>query len=246
MNSQNEHVWVKALSRAEMVSKPGLGGRWKRVVQPCKANLGLIVGMGELQPGESLGWQQHALPEAFSVLAGQVDAHWKQAGRESVTTVSAGQMFYMAPQTPHDFRNTGKAPALLYFFKIERPDTPGGAGGQGGHAFVRTFNAAELTSVAGIQGRWKRYVLPSPENFGMIVGLGELPARTRMGWHAHPDSEIFYVLQGRGQAHWAWENKEFTEALLPGRAFYKIENVWHDMENTGDEPLLGIAYKIQP
>jgi quercetin dioxygenase-like cupin family protein len=247
MNSKNENVWVKDLRNFELASRPGLGGRWKRLVEPSEANLGMIVGMGELGPGETLLWQQHPLPEAFCVLAGQVDIHWKEQQRESSIKLVPGQTFYMASHTPHDFRNTGREPLLLYFFKIKSElSKPVASGARSEVASAKTFNTAELTPVAGINGRWKRYVLPSPENFGMIVGLGELPPGTRMGWHAHADPEIFYVLQGRGRACWEWEGKEFSDRLSPGRAFYKIGKVRHDMENIGDEPLLGVAYKIQP
>lgn len=204
------------------------------------------VGLGELAPGENLLWQQHAFPEAFCVLIGQVDVHWKQQEREHSTPLCPGQMFYMASHTPHDFRNTGRESLLLFFFKIESGlANPAPPTTNKEVAFAKTFKPAELVPVAGISGRWKRYVLPSRENFGMIVGLGELSSRERMGWHAHADPEIFYVLCGQGRAYWERQGNQFCGALNPGGAFYKVGNVRHDMENTRDEPLIGITFKIQ-
>lgn len=113
-------------------------------------------------------------------------------------------------------------------------------------AWVKSLNPAELAPVAGIEGRWKRYVLPSADNCGMIVGLGELPPHTRMTWHTHPEPEVFCVIAGEGRAFWEIDGREFSAQLEPGRVFYKAGHVRHDMENTGDEPLRGIAFKIQP
>jgi len=72
-----------------------------------------------------------------------------------------------------------------------------------------------------------------------------LPSHTRISWHAHADPEMFYVLVGQGRAYWQLGGKAWSQALGAARAFYKVGNVRHDMETTGDEPLLGIALKIQ-
>lgn len=57
----------------------------------------------------------------------------------------------------------------------------------------------------------------------MIVGLGKLALGETLLWQRHA----------------------LPEALHPGRAFYKVGNVLHDMETSGDESLLGVAFEIR-
>ena len=92
-------------------------------------------------------------------------------------------------------------------------------------------------------GKWKRYVSQEPDGRGMIFGLGRLEPGEEAG-HSHAEEELFYVLKGRGEAIWEEDGEIHRTELKPGVAFYKTSDVYHKMCNTGDEPLVGLAFKV--
>src|SRR3954449_10684234 len=59
---------------------------------------------------------------------------------------------------------------------------------------------AKQAAVAGLQGRWRRWVSPNDSNGNMVFGLGELAPGEVADWHEHPEAEVFFVLAGRGEA----------------------------------------------
>ena len=77
----------------------------------------------------------------------------------------------------------------------------------------------------------------------MIFGMGSLAPGEETG-HAHDDEELFYVLKGKGEAIWEVDGETFRAELKPDVAFYKASASYHTMRNTGDEPLVEIAFKI--
>ena len=110
--------------------------------------------------------------------------------------------------------------------------------------WVKEIREDELAPVAMMpQGKWKRYVSLEPDGRGMIFGMGSLAPGEETG-HAHDEEELFYVLKGKGEAIWEVDGESFRAELIPGVAFYKTSNIYHTMRNTGDEPLVGIAFKI--
>ena len=66
-----------------------------------------------------------------------------------------------------------------------------------------------------------------------------------MGWHAHSEVEVFFVLKGTGVARWIDQNERKEAKLAPGVAFYKIGGIEHQMVNTGSETLRGVFFKIK-
>lgn len=112
--------------------------------------------------------------------------------------------------------------------------------------WVQVISPETLAPLEGLQGRWKRFVTPTRENRGMIFAMGQLQPGEVAGWHAHPEPEIFFVLEGRGEARWREGEVEQRAELKPGIAFYKIGNVPHQMVNLGDTPFTGIALKVSP
>lgn len=110
--------------------------------------------------------------------------------------------------------------------------------------WVKEIREDELAPVAMMsQGIWKRYVSAEKEGRGMVFGMGCLRPGEEAG-HAHEDEELFYVLKGYGEA--LWETAEGTQRaeLKPGVAFYKTSYIHHTMRNTGDEPLVGLFFKV--
>jgi mannose-6-phosphate isomerase-like protein (cupin superfamily) len=78
---------------------------------------------------------------------------------------------------------------------------------------------------------------------GMIFGMSSLaPGEETV--HAHDEEELFYVLNGKGEAIWEVYGVTFRAELIPGVVFYKLSDIYHTMRNTGVEPLVGIAFKI--
>jgi mannose-6-phosphate isomerase-like protein (cupin superfamily) len=93
-------------------------------------------------------------------------------------------------------------------------------------AWVKEIREDELVPVAMMaQGTWKRYV---------SVEVG----------HAHDEEELFYVLSGHGEATWEQDGETHRAELKPGVAFYKTSHVYHTMRNIGQEPLVGLAFKV--
>jgi mannose-6-phosphate isomerase-like protein (cupin superfamily) len=111
-------------------------------------------------------------------------------------------------------------------------------------AWVKEIRDDELVPVAMMsQGKWKRYVSEEPDGRGMIFGMGSLDPGEEAG-HSHEDEELFYVLEGNGQATWEVNGETLQAELKPGVAFYKTSNIYHTMRNTGDEPLVGVFFKV--
>jgi quercetin dioxygenase-like cupin family protein len=112
-------------------------------------------------------------------------------------------------------------------------------------AWVKAVVHEDLQPMTGIEGRWRRLVSPCAENRGLIFGMGELAPHQSMGWHQHPEPEIFFVLEGEGEARWTERGEESTAPLYPGTAFYKVGGVPHTMVNRGDVPLRGVVFKVE-
>jgi quercetin dioxygenase-like cupin family protein len=111
-------------------------------------------------------------------------------------------------------------------------------------AWVREISEDELApSDRMAQGLWKRFVSAEPDGRGMIFGMGCLRPGEEVA-HAHEEEELFFVLKGQGEAIWETEQGEQRAELKPGVAFYKTSNIHHRMRNTGDELLVGLAFKI--
>jgi mannose-6-phosphate isomerase-like protein (cupin superfamily) len=111
--------------------------------------------------------------------------------------------------------------------------------------WVKEIREDELTPVARMPqgGKWKRYVSQEPDGRGMIFGMGCLNPGEEAG-HAHEDEELFFVLRGHGEAEWELDGRTFTAELKPGVAFYKTSHIYHTMRNTGEEPLVGVFFKV--
>jgi quercetin dioxygenase-like cupin family protein len=113
-------------------------------------------------------------------------------------------------------------------------------------AWVRYWDRSELHPVPGIEGVWNRFIDASPENDGLVAGLGRLAPGETMGYHEHPESEVFFILEGEGQARWKLGEQEHVAELKPGVAFYKVGGVPHNMSNTGTIDLIGFVAKVAP
>ena len=112
-------------------------------------------------------------------------------------------------------------------------------------AWVREYLESELKPIPGIKGRWKRYVDPKETGLTLISGLGRLESGEDMGWHSHPEEEVFVFIAGTGLVRWEIEGVIQEVEVRPGMAFYKEGNVPHQMVNTGSEPLVGIVSKVE-
>jgi len=111
-------------------------------------------------------------------------------------------------------------------------------------AWVKEIREDELASVATMpQVKWKRYVSAESDGRGMIFGLGKLDPGEEVS-HKHIEEELFYVLEGKGEVTWEVDGQTFHAELIPGVAFYKTSNIYHTMRNTGNVPLLGLAFKV--
>jgi oxalate decarboxylase/phosphoglucose isomerase-like protein (cupin superfamily) len=110
--------------------------------------------------------------------------------------------------------------------------------------WVKEIRQDELKPVAMMSaGVWKRYVSADGDGRGMVFGMGCLNPGEEAG-HTHVEEELFYVLQGRGEATWESEQGTQRAELKPGTAFYKTSHIYHVMRNTGDEPLVGLFFKV--
>ncbi len=110
--------------------------------------------------------------------------------------------------------------------------------------WVKMLDESLLHSIDGIKGEYHRFITPTKENGGLIGALGRLQPGDDTGYHQHPESEVFFVLSGNGEARWMEGEKEKTAVLKPGVAFYKVGGIHHQMINTGDTPLLGFVAKV--
>lgn len=85
------------------------------------------------------------------------------------------------------------------------------------------------------QIRWK--VLVSGErgpSSGLVTGVAEFPAGTRLPLHHHEPAETYYVAGGTG--HITIENHEAE--IGPGSAVYIPPNAKHAVQCIGGEPLI--------
>ena len=110
--------------------------------------------------------------------------------------------------------------------------------------WVRSLHEVTLSSQPGIKGNFGRLIQPSAENSGLVMGKGVLPPGCDMGWHAHSEPEVFFVLEGEGEASWDEGGQRNTAKLEPGSAFFKVGGINHRMANTGSRDLVGVFVKI--
>lgn len=109
--------------------------------------------------------------------------------------------------------------------------------------WVKELSPSALLPLEGLQGLWKRWIRPSEANGQMIFGLGELQPGEVAGWHEHPESEVFFVLEGAGEARWKEAGQERRADLRAGCAFYKTGHIPHQIRNVGTGPLRGVFFK---
>jgi len=107
--------------------------------------------------------------------------------------------------------------------------------------WVKLVDERDLAPGREPQGLWKRYV--GGEGRGLIFGLGRLMPGEAVE-HSHDEEEVFYVLSGRGKAHWTEGGREHEAELLPGNAFFKSSRVPHTLRCIGPEPMLGLYCKV--
>jgi quercetin dioxygenase-like cupin family protein len=112
--------------------------------------------------------------------------------------------------------------------------------------WVKGYNQDELSPVDGIAGTWKRYLDSGETGERLISGMGRLEPGEDMGWHSHPEEELFFVLEGQGIVRWEVDGQIHEARIGPQSGFYKVGNVSHQMVNTGSEPLVGIFAKVRP
>lgn len=110
--------------------------------------------------------------------------------------------------------------------------------------WVQQISASQLKPNPELQGRWRRWLAPSLESRAMIFGMGQLQPGEVAGWHVHPEPELFFVLEGEGEARWREGEEEKRQALRPGVAFFKVGGISHQMVNLGDTPLTGLFFKV--
>jgi len=110
--------------------------------------------------------------------------------------------------------------------------------------WVKEVTRDILRPFPGLQGLWGRLLAPSRENQGMIFGMGELQPGEDSGWHEHPEPELFFVLEGIGEAQWRQDGTEHCASLRPGVAFFKVGGIPHQMRNPGIVPFRGVVFKI--
>jgi quercetin dioxygenase-like cupin family protein len=115
---------------------------------------------------------------------------------------------------------------------------------EAGQVWVRQYLIEELQPVQGISGRWMRYINGDETGLKLISGLGMLAPGEDMGWHSHPEEEMFYVLSGHGLVRWEQSGVIHEREVGPGFAFYKEGNIPHQMVNIGEDPFLGIFAKV--
>lgn len=108
---------------------------------------------------------------------------------------------------------------------------------------VKKLDLENLHSVPGIAGKFHRFIDSIPPRRKMIIGMGKLEPFEDMGWHSHPEEEVFIVIQGNGVVRWKINEEIFEVEVSPITAFYKQGNIPHQMVNTGDQEMIGIVVK---
>jgi quercetin dioxygenase-like cupin family protein len=111
-------------------------------------------------------------------------------------------------------------------------------------AWVKSLDRVALSTPPGLEGLFGRLIQPSDDNGGMAMGKAVLPVGCDMGWHAHPEPEVFVVLAGEGEATWEESGQRHEAKLESGSAFFKVGGIEHRMANTGDRDLVGLFFKI--
>jgi quercetin dioxygenase-like cupin family protein len=114
---------------------------------------------------------------------------------------------------------------------------------EGKEVWVKPFREEELGPVKGIKGKFKRFINPKKPGQRLVAGLGILAPGEDMGWHSHPEEEVFIAISGRGLVRWKVDGQLFEADLPPLCAFYKEGGIPHQMLNPGDEPFVGIFAK---
>ncbi len=109
-------------------------------------------------------------------------------------------------------------------------------------AYVVDAASTPFRTAPHLDGRWKRIVTDTEK--GLVIGMGELEPGQRAPWHAHPEEEVFFLLEGQGVVRWR-DGEQVQEAILtPGCAFYKAPHVEHEMENPGPKRFAGLFVKV--
>ena len=92
-------------------------------------------------------------------------------------------------------------------------------------------------------GKWKRYTAGGPGTRGMIFGLGSFGPGEELT-HEHIEEEVFFVIDGEGEAAWEEGGRKHTAPLRKGVAFYKTSHVPHTIRCTRPGRLLGVYCKV--
>lgn len=69
MNATPEVAWIRPLGTETLKPVAHLRGRFGRAVHPAAENLGMIVGLAELEPGQDTGWDVHPEPTVRRIRA---------------------------------------------------------------------------------------------------------------------------------------------------------------------------------
>ena len=92
----------------------------------------------------------------------------------------------------------------------------------------RTYPARRLTR--GMVGQGGQPILAKGFAMGYVVLE---PRGGQVPWHNQEQEEVYMVLQGRGEVCVGTERQD----VGPGQAIYLPPKVFHQLTNTGDEPL---------
>lgn len=109
--------------------------------------------------------------------------------------------------------------------------------------WARPLDEADLESGLAPVGKWKRYVAAVPGGRGMVFGLGSMAPGEELT-HAHVEEEVFFVLDGEGEAVWEENGETHTAPLKKGVAFYKTSHVPHTIRCSGPRNLVGVYCKV--
>lgn len=116
---ESRSAWIKPLEPNALREVPHMFGRYKRAIHPGVENLGMILGLAELAPGEDTGWDEHPEPEAFYVLDGEGTGVWIEDGVEFRTPLRTGHLFYKVGGIRHRVINGENGVLRGLYFKIK-------------------------------------------------------------------------------------------------------------------------------